>query len=418
VVQEVALARKVTFYCGDHLLAFDSLVVAADFTRLPYSGLHAGARHWNFYLDWHHALAEFIRRREQGENVGFGLLQLLSGTMMLEATRPEDKVYGMYGCAKRLGLDLPFPDYTKSIAQVYTEATLACLQQAGNLELLHMVEGAAAAELGLPSWVPNFSESPRKWTPTNPPKTRMPSRKNKLVSGASRCQWMITQEGRRLKVLGRRLDQVAAVSESWKTDARTTLLGDSDMNSGQVVSSLVDCIATWLDVVLQRNHRDGTNTADELAAMQDLTHLLITGHVFIEAPDRIADYLSVLIKCARANDEALRSHLIHPQDDIVRIPHFGDLHTSQHMGRAIEYMSQLMWKLVFRTTRKAYLGTGSYSSRPGDLVVVLCGMAVPVLIRPCAEGFNFVGAAFVDGIMEGEFWNAGSDADDEWFVLL
>lgn len=421
MVQEVALARKVMFYCGDHMLAFDNLVIAADFTRLPYSKLNATARHWKSYLRWHHTFAEFIRRREQGENVQVGLIDLLSAGVFLEATRPEDKVNGLYGCAKKLGLDWPIPDYTKSVAQVYTDVTLACIRQASDLKLLEIVEGAAAAELGLPSWVPNLSESVRTWTLTNPPKTSKPNGKDKLVSGESQCQWMIMSEGIRLKVLGRRLDQVAAISEPWKIDAGTTLLGDADTNSGQVVNSLVDCIATWLDIVLQRNLRNtqGTNIADELEAIQDLTNLLNGGHRSIgDAPNRMDEYFSVLINCARANDDSLRSHLIHPEDDITTSMQFGYVLVSPPMLQVIEYIMHLMWKLVFRTTNKAYLGTGSYSAKPGDLVVVFHGMAVPCLIRPCAEGFNFVGAALVDGIMNGEFWKSGSDADDEWFVLI
>jgi hypothetical protein len=420
VVQEVALARKVTFYCGDHLLAFDTLVVAADFTRLPHSKLNAAALHWKSYLDWHHTLAEFIRRREQGENVAVGLQKLLSGVMFLDATRPEDKIYGLYGCAKRLGLYLPIPDYTKSVAQIYTEATLACLRQPENLNLLEMVEGAAAAELGLPSWVPNFSRSMREWSPTNPPNMSVPIGTNKLISGVSRSQWIFMPERRGLKVLGRRLDQVAAVGEPWRADARTTLLGDAAMNSGQIFGSLVDCIDTWLNVILQRNHRDGhrTNAADELASMEDLARLLMSGHTpLARPPDQIAKYLSVLVSCARTSDRALRSQLIHPNDNITTIMHCGEFLLSQPMQQVLEHMLQWKWKLVFRTTT-AYLGTGSYSSSPGDLVVVLCGMSAPCLIRPCAEGFRFVGPAFVDGIMNGEFWNKGSEADDEWFVLI
>jgi hypothetical protein len=423
VVQEVALARKVMFYCGERLLSFDLLVAAADFTRLPYSKLDMSAQHWGGYLGFHYGLAEFIRRREQGENVSIDLRNLLWGTVLLEATRPEDKIYGLYGCAKKLGLGLPIPDYTKSVAQVYTGATLACLRQSGNLELLQDCEGAAAAEFGLPSWVPNFSDCPRKWNPTNPPKMcgLSPPDTNNLFSGASRCQWMIMPEGRRLKVLGRRLDQVAAVGEPWKTDARTTLLGDSETNSGQAFLSLVNCIATWLDVALQRNRRDGyrTNAADELAAMQDLTNLLTYGHTSLdESPDRIAEYLSVLINCARTSNEALRSHLIHPEDDIMAIIEFSECRLSPHMKRVIDHIRWASWKLVFRTTTKAYLGAGSYSSSPGDLVVVLYGMTLPCLIRPCAEGFNFVGRAFIPELMNNEFWNLESDMDDEYFLLI
>jgi hypothetical protein len=51
-------------------------------------------------------------------------------------------------------------------------------------------------------------------------------------------------------------------------------------------------------------------------------------------------------------------------------------------------------------------------------VVVVYGMKVPYLIRLGLNGFTFVGAAFVDRILDGEFWNAGSNADNEWFELV
>ena len=422
VVQEVAVAKKVVFYCGEHLLAFDNLAAAADFTRLPYSRLDAAARHWKSYLDFHHALAEFIRRHDQGEdvceNVGWGLQDVLTGAVLLDATRPEDKVHGLYGCAKRLGLDLPTPDYTKSVAKVYTEATLACFRQAGNLAMLQMVEGSAAAQFGQPSWVPNFSESLRSWTPINPPKMNGPSKIKGSVSGASWSQWMTMRDEVRLKVYGRRVDQVAAVGDAWKMDARPTLFQDAAKPSGQLAHSLLDCIATWLDIVLERD-ADGTADANELMAVQDLTHLLANGNPSLAGPPgQIDEYLVVLINCARDKARGLEPHLFHPDDDITTPVRFGEVYLSRTVMHVIEYISWSAWKLVFRTSTKAYLGIGGYSCRPGDLVVVLHGMSSPVLLRPCEGGFNFVSAAFIDGIMDGEFWNAGSEADDEWFILI
>jgi hypothetical protein len=401
VIQEVALARKVMFYCGDHLLAFDVLAAAADFTRLPYSKANGLAHHWKFYLDPHHTVAEFIRRRGQGENVEhiYGILKLLSVTFGRDATKPEDKIHGLYGCAKRLGLNWPIPDYTKSVAQVYTEVTLACLNEDGSLDVLERAEGAAALEFELPSWVPNFSKSIRESSPTERPTWNMPSKRNDMISGRSQCQWSIMPGGRRLKVLGRRLDQVAAVSEPWNIDISTTMLGGATRNSGEIWKNLIDCIPSWLEVVLQRNRNDGRGrkAADVIVDMQDLAHLMVNGHPSpTEPPAQIIEDLVSSLNSARVPANlSLRSR-----------------------ERIFEHITHLMGKLVFRTSTKNYLGTGSCSSSSGDLVVVLHGMAVPCLMRPCPEGFTFVGAAFVDKILDGEFWSAGSNADDEWFMLM
>jgi hypothetical protein len=401
VIQEVALARKVTFYCGDHLLAFDSLVIAADFTRLPYSKADGVAHHWKFYLDPQHTVAEFIRRRGQGEDMHHivGIIKLLSVTVGRDATRPEDKIHGLYGCAKRLGLNWPIPDYTKSVAEVYTEVTTACLNETGTLDVLVMfAEGAAAAEFELPSWVPNFSTSTAVASSAGPRTWYIPTRENKWISGRSQCRWSILPGGRRLKVLGRRLDQIATVSEPWNVDASTTLLGGASENSGQIFESLIDCVPSWVVVVLQRDQRDdhGRSAADGHMAMQDLARLLANGRPKCAGPyTQILEDLRGLINCASDPQGAVRS--------VMRI---------------YEHITHMMWKSVFRTSTKNYVGVGSSSCSPGDLVVIFHGMSVPCVIRPCPEGFTFVRAAFVDGIMDGEFWSAGSDADDEWFVLI
>lgn len=158
------------FYCGDQMMAFDNMVVAADFSRLPYSKYNADSGHWKIYLDRHHAMQEFVRRREEGESldsissIASLLTVLLSPCLTLEASRPEDKVYGIYGVCKKLGYELPAPDYNKPVALVYTEAAQAILRYDRNLRVLSMVEGTSSSSYGLPSWVPNFSGSMHNWS--------------------------------------------------------------------------------------------------------------------------------------------------------------------------------------------------------------------------------------------------------------
>jgi hypothetical protein len=64
------------------------------------------------------------------------------------------------------------------------------------------------------------------------------------------------------------------------------------------------------------------------------------------------------------------------------------------------------------------IGISNYNAEAGDLLVVFHGMKSPCVIRPCAGGFNFIGSAFVEGILNGEFWEGGSNEDDEWFTLI
>ncbi|KAJ4164493.1 hypothetical protein LMH87_006166 [Akanthomyces muscarius] len=60
-------------------------------------------------------------------------------------------------------------------------------------------------------------------------------------------------------------------------------------------------------------------------------------------------------------------------------------------------------RTLFRTN-KLMLGLGHVAVQPGDIVVLLWGEKSPFIIRTRENGgFTFVGDAYIDGIMYGEF---------------
>lgn len=67
-------------------------------------------------------------------------------------------------------------------------------------------------------------------------------------------------------------------------------------------------------------------------------------------------------------------------------------------------------------TNKLMLGLGHVAVQPGDIVVLLWGEKSPFVIRPIEKGgFTFVGDAYVDGIMYGEFLR--TEPDEEVFDI-
>jgi hypothetical protein len=410
------------FYCGDQMMAFDNITIAADFSRLPYSKYNAESAHWKMYLDRHHTMQECVRRREQGESldslasIGLTLLTVLVGPCLsLESSRPEDKVYGIYGVCKKLGYELPVPDYNKPVATIYTEAAQAILRYDRNLRILSVVEGASSSSFGLPSWVPNFSGSLHKWSIENPPHLNNNFRDNKKVSGLSQCDFQLQIDPRHLRVKGRRVDKICAVSNTWKVDATTTLLGNSASNTGQVAGSLLDCIGSWFDVIQGRDDNPRGRNALEI-----MTEVLMNDNPSQLQPHgkiHAVDYLGILVQRSKEGDPIRRYSLVHPQDSPMELMHLGFYTMSRGMHHVITSLMSSFWKTMFRTTY-GYLGMGSYGTALDDLVIILHGTETPCLVRPCNGGFTYVGAAYVSGTMNGEFWNSGSEADDEWFVLV
>ncbi|RYP83971.1 hypothetical protein DL770_005273 [Monosporascus sp. CRB-9-2] len=133
--------------------------------RLPYTKYDSNvlSTHWRIYLNYHEGIQEFVRRKERGEPLRNLDLKvsgaLLAPGLTLDATRPEDKIYGLYGVCKRLGFELPAPDYSKPLAAVYTEATRAILSYEAGLDILSGVCESSGWERGIASWCPTFRDA-------------------------------------------------------------------------------------------------------------------------------------------------------------------------------------------------------------------------------------------------------------------
>jgi hypothetical protein len=72
-------------------------------------------------------------------------------------------------------------------------------------------------------------------------------------------------------------------------------------------------------------------------------------------------------------------------------------------------------RMLFRTAH-GMLGLGHVAIRPGDFVTLLWGVRSPIILRQRSYqdggGFTFVGDAYVDGIMFGEFLETGPAFED------
>lgn len=53
-------------------------------------------------------------------------------------------------------------------------------------------------------------------------------------------------------------------------------------------------------------------------------------------------------------------------------------------------------------TKNGFIGLGHPEARKGDLVLVLRGLTVPVILREYQDGYQVVGVAYVDNVMQGE----------------
>jgi hypothetical protein len=403
---------------------FEDLFYAVDFERVPYSNLDTIAVYWAGTLDKQKSTIQWFQLREQGIDVKLiPSRMLLVAAISLDATRPEDKVHGMYGCAKRLGLNWPTPDYTKPVAEVYTEATLACLRHDNSLAAMAMAIGPAVGDLGLPSWVPDMSRRPVAFSLSQPPRVHNETHMRMQYSGEIQCEWNLLPDRRRLQVRGRRFDSIAAVSKPLRAQDQMDLPEGTDSINARRAEwwesreIFLDCFGTWFELALQRCkiRNSYTNASNGLVAISSLAYLLTSGrNLDIEPPPQFLEtlHLFIMIGDARRDDPAMQTFSTDHENDI------DEPEVNERMLNAMRYMSPFVWKLIFLTENQSRLGIGNYNAKADDIVVILGGMDTPCLLRPCTGGFNFIGAAFVDEITNDAFWEGGPSKDDEWFTLI
>jgi hypothetical protein len=179
VLKELTLAQKAGFICGTKLLsrrsftaalnAFEALKnVFAEIAQLDGIKLTKYQKSVVSKIFWRPKV--LLNMWETNKYSPYPLLALLRATcisglacspkdVILEATDPRDKIYGILGLAvdrdelKELGI---LPDYTRSKQDVYIHVTAAILRQ-GHISVLSFAH-FSNARVGLPSWVTDWSQ--------------------------------------------------------------------------------------------------------------------------------------------------------------------------------------------------------------------------------------------------------------------
>lgn len=140
VIQEIAVARMVTMYCGDHSLTWTSF----NTLRIP-------NQHFSTIPKW---LLEYSQLEMGVTARPKDLLALLDATYNCSSTDPRDKVFAILGLVSGAWYEGLTPDYNLSLEEVYTGVAGYVLLQQKNAEILTYPRNTLPS---LPSWVPDWS---------------------------------------------------------------------------------------------------------------------------------------------------------------------------------------------------------------------------------------------------------------------
>ncbi|OBR04091.1 Ankyrin and HET domain-containing protein [Colletotrichum higginsianum IMI 349063] len=399
--QEITLARRAIVHCG--IFTADWWTLKRLDTIIGNSSKLAGAQRGGTVHGLRKAflnIAHFIIPLTELGSID----NVLFPTSRLEATDDRDKLSALMGVCN-IG-DYLMADYSKTTRETYADFTRCYSQSTGELSLLWAAglhRAANGPNIGLPSWVPDFRGRSGKdpvflaagyskvfdaCAGKRFSEPRNPSRRTGWDSGV-------------LEVEGLLIDQVTMAQPFHANEAgRMEMYRTFEVCSGGRHSSGKSRIEAFFETIIfdtdEPKSGDSDRVIDEkqgrrlqhmLGFMKDLETL--QADVVPRKRNGCVDF-SVLFG----------SEVVDHYDGLARLQ--PDTLEGHRKAFVKDFKYNMGSTSSLLSTRANYFGRCNDSVQTGDIVALLSGCSFPVVLRKCQSGFEFVGVAYVSGLMYGE----------------
>jgi hypothetical protein len=336
VVQEIWSASDATLQCGSTTLKWKTVTKALDFEE-AWDDMGSMIQGKTREKEWpalkqRYGLAIHISKRRL---LGSRLSSLLWNTWDREATDPRDKVFAILGLVVDNHKCLLSPDYSLSMVDVYTAATLDIIRHEESLDILLAANGLDRSN-GLPSWVPDWRSTAN---------TRRPG----LFVNRSRLSTLY---------FGRSMDQVRVHGHGYNacSSLKPVYAFDNCSNALQVSGMPIDVVSE-----VDETHREDVTEEDAL------------------------ERASALFKKARGKVNLSKSRL----EELRTVLCAGPLEPT-----AKGVMENILRRRRFFMTQERRLAIGPAQMTEGDIVCLIAGCNFPIVLRAEGENYILIGEAY------------------------
>ncbi|KAH8736718.1 heterokaryon incompatibility protein-domain-containing protein [Ilyonectria robusta] len=403
IILEVTVAKDARIMCGEKgasLDVFDAAILAITHCRAGYCDSHPEYRLFGRNISgglWRNTKPILTRqKRLRHEPVFLADILVQHGHQakrpFYTATDPRDIVFALLGVitdGEKMGVTA---DYTKSFVDIFSAVTRALIRDgdAGS-EAYHLDRCVPRVDNqdGLPRWVPDWRKVGRSGL-----RPSFGRRKGSCTAGVPPPSYAACDDNWRnplvLRRAGCRVDVITEVLQ---------LPPSAQLNPESWLTSVVGFTGLG----------PSTDPAEDY-----VWRTVFTGRLHPYIP---SEEISRLTRKLLRQEHIEVNALTQDQTEFIRDwPESFSLmgEKSSNMNEQMAAFKQVLLELaivdgttLFKTA-KGMLGLGHIVIRAGDMVTLLWGVRAPIILRPrederSSNAFDFMGDAYVDGIMGGEF---------------
>jgi Heterokaryon incompatibility protein (HET) len=408
ILQEIALARSATILCGDQRLPWSEMVDAAGYIKSRAIDAlvdcdPSGIQH----------LSELVSVTQR--QTGITLLQALLLSRTSEATDPRDRVYALLGLTSDNASKAIEPDYTQSVADVFTMTTIQIIQHEKSLSVLSHVENFAwrpkAPEL--PSWIPDWA-SPAKSTPFLSSSYEMQPVEFRATLDSSPDISFVSTD-RVCNVKGYIVDTIRNIGRRFYLLEPRNKLGEMGKRRHAFKWASVEVMVQSLLQWERLAYRQPSYPTHETVQSAYHKTIIANQHVADSALPSLSS-LYASFSSFYHNSFTKRSVAAWLSSTQLVLELVKD---ADQPAIAAYYQKMLRASVGrrFCVTEKGFFALVPASVTPGDRVVLLKGGKTPYVVRPKSDDlWRFLGDCYVHGLMRGEAWDPTRDLQEFMFV--
>jgi hypothetical protein len=438
ITQELALSPqdRVTFVWGKHSLSLEVLKSAIPF-------IHEHKGHRTFYTGYYTIGGVLNVIKGITKKSPTKLLNVLSYSCLSQSTEPLDKIFGVLGmCVDGLQL-IPSPDYVTPMDTVLENLMVQWLKSGTSIDILCLDNAKRPRRTELPSWVIDWTAI---WSSSIGDVISSTTARD-FKSGFRACgrssSVVSFPQPHILVTQGYVFDTIQNLNHAINHPITENLSRNEPANEPSPEKTVNYSSLIYENIYgTERDLYDAiwrTLTYDRYGYSNDPPQApAVFERYFREIFDEKAQSL---LRGGDPNEEKYIFHHLRDFPIYGRTVYdwsrfylsssirgstlessereFNDLALStdpslQSYLRAIRVTQ--FWRRMMVTSR-GFVGAAHRQSQTGDSIVLLKGATLPMVLRKCEGGWRIVGEAYVQGIMNGEFWNKQKEGDFEEFYL-